>query len=239
MIKLLIIPLLFFQVNLTTTIFNPTLTFNQKVAIMKTIYAHADQLRAALLTSAVKDIRYYLNTVLVEASGNYTRIVSTDGHRMSVMGNANENSINQNELLSFMVPTNIVKLINSKVKMVIFTFNEETNIWTMKSNSISVNFKPGEGKYPDWRRVLRTKNLDLENAKPVHFNPEYLMDFVKQAKILGCHKNNLCPFIDTINDTESGRITFQGLANYVAICMPVRVIRNGEKLQEIDPMLTT
>lgn len=204
---------------------------------MKTIYAHADQLRASLITAAKQDIRYYLNSVLIEASSNYTRTVSTDGHRLSVIGNANKNSINQDELLTIMVPYEIIKLITSKVEMVIFTMDETTNNWSMKSHSLLVNFSPVEGKFPDWRRVVREANPDLKNAKPAQFNPEYLVDFSKQAKILGCNKDNLTPFIDTITETDYGRVTFQGLNNYVGIVMPTRVLRNGAKLQSIDPIL--
>ena len=42
-------------------------------------------LKAISLAMAVKDIRYYLQGVLFESNGAFTRLVATDGHRLHMV----------------------------------------------------------------------------------------------------------------------------------------------------------
>ena len=98
---------------------------------MKTIiHSNSDQLRASLLTSAQKDIRYYLCGVCIEATPTYTRLISTDGHRASIQGFKVENTIGKE--IQFIVPAYILKLLKSKDTFVIFESDDLIN-WTMKT----------------------------------------------------------------------------------------------------------
>jgi DNA polymerase-3 subunit beta len=58
---------------------------------MKIIQIDRNHLRAALHTSSVRDIRYYLNGVCVEVMQGQTRIISTDGTVLSVFRTMIEN----------------------------------------------------------------------------------------------------------------------------------------------------
>ena len=55
------------------------------------IYAQLNAIKAVNHLSETKDIRYYLNGILVEATKTHTTLVATDGHVMGVYKNEEEN----------------------------------------------------------------------------------------------------------------------------------------------------
>jgi DNA polymerase III sliding clamp (beta) subunit (PCNA family) len=175
-----------------------------------TVNANPVQIRAAIHTAAEKDIRYYLRGVLIEGESTYTRVVSTDGHIASVQGYEVENA----GTAVFILPLATAKMVGAKDKFCEFTSEDEGKTWAMKTNSVSVNFPPVDGKFPDWRRIVPKPRYDIEQ-KPSQFNPELLIRFSKAAKIL-----DQKTVIVTHNDNGAGLVSI-GLTNYAGVIMPL------------------
>lgn len=131
---------------------------------MLTIPDH--KLKAALTHAAVQDIRYYLCGVLLEAAQNDDlHIVATDGHRLFcgvLLGAA----AGMPELARIIVPTDVIKRQAKKGDVEIAY---EAGVWRL-GNEI---FKPIDGKFPDYRRVIPP--TDINDAAP-GFNYAYLAD---------------------------------------------------------------
>ncbi len=132
-----------------------------------------NQLRAALTHSASKDIRYYLNGVLLEftASGD-VHIVSTDGYRMfcGLINAAYVKWTDQPQKGPFriIVPADAIKTA-SKGKGVVTLSALPDGRYSLGDSL----FAPIDGKFPDWRRVIpdTAKEQTVEQ-----YNWAYLVD---------------------------------------------------------------
>ena len=175
-----------------------------------TINANPVQIRAAIHTAATKEIHYYLNSVLIEGESTYTRVVSTDGHVASVQGYKVENT----GPAVFILPLATAKMIGAKDNFCEFTSEDEGKTWSMKTNSVNVNFLPVDGRFPDWRRTVPKPSYDTEQ-QPSQFNPELLIRFSKAAKILGQKT-----VIVTHNNNGAALVSI-GLTNYAGAIMPL------------------
>lgn len=131
---------------------------------MLTIPAH--KLKAALTHAAVRDARFYLLGVLLEAAQNGDlHIVATDGHRMFI-GVLPGAAADMPELTRIIVPTDVIKRQAKKGDVEVAC---EAGVWRL-GNEI---FKPIEGVFPPWRRVI--PSADAEGLAP-GFNYAYLAD---------------------------------------------------------------
>ena len=175
-----------------------------------TINANPVQIRAAIHTAATKEIRYYLNGVLIEGESNYTRVVSTDGNIASVQGYEVENI----GAAVFILPLATAKMINAKDKLCAFTSDDEGKTWSMITNSVNVNFLPVDGKFPDWRRIVPKPSYSTEK-KFSQFDPELLICFSKAAKILGKKT------VIVIHNNDDAALVSIGLTDYVGVIMPL------------------
>ncbi len=175
-----------------------------------TINANPVQIRAAIHTAAEKEIRYYLNGVLIEGESTYTRVVSTEGHIASVQGYKVENT----GTAVFILPQATAKMISAKDKFCEFTSDDDGKTWSMITNSVNVNFLPVDGKFPDWRRIVPKPKYDIEQ-NPSQFDPELLIRFSKAAKILGQKT-----VIVTHNNNGAALVSI-GLTNYVGVIIPL------------------
>jgi len=121
-------------------------------------------LRALAISSAKKDVRYYLNGVLFE--GNY--MVSTDGARMTVI-------VHREKLSgSFIVPiellTRFLKGVPKKQEYVDVTFQDDS--FTLVNGPETVSGKVIDGRFPEWRRVIPS-TLTGESSQ---IAPDYYKD---------------------------------------------------------------
>jgi len=139
------------------------------------------QLKAALLFSAVKDVRYYLNGIYFDKRGY---IVATDGHRAIAI----ETPLDIAE--SFIMPSGLAE----KALKVSDKGNEFIELeveFTGTHNPQAIIKMDGikdfgiDGKYPDWQAVVPVKaNQDDYVQTPALLNPDYNMDAVKACLIL-------------------------------------------------------
>lgn len=134
-----------------------------------------NQLKAALSHASDKDVRFYLNGVLLEccADGNI-HLVATDGCRMFCglihAANVQWTGEPQKGPFSMIIPRDAIKTA-LKAKTPALTLSAlPDGRYTLGD----VLFSPIDGRFPDWRRVI--PKADREQ-KPGNFN----WDFVAQA----------------------------------------------------------
>jgi DNA polymerase III sliding clamp (beta) subunit (PCNA family) len=133
------------------------------------------KLQAAILFSAVKDVRYYLNGVLFDKKGY---IVATDGHRAI--------AINQAERIcqDFIVP---IELIQKALK-VSSKDAETVELLLLDDGYVSIDGlkdKLIDGRYPDWQAVVPVSaNQDNYVQSPARINPDYVLDAVKASRLI-------------------------------------------------------
>lgn len=115
------------------------------------IELNAKALRAALHCAAKKDIRYYLNGVLVQITGtSESFIVGTNGSILFACRAEYETlDAPQNGPWELIIPCDIVKGINKKSKTVILEALQDGRY--MLESKV---FSGIDGKFPDYRRVI-------------------------------------------------------------------------------------
>lgn len=134
-------------------------------------------LKAVALGQGDRDIRYYLNGVLVEVVGGKSWLVATDGHRMHVGKGADCPDIPD---LQIIIPTETIKgaLTGEKRPTILLEKNDLGGQFTL---GLQI-FTPVDGRFPEWRRVVPT--VDTPQPLPP-VCAHYLADAGKAAKLLG------------------------------------------------------
>lgn len=124
-------------------------------------------LKAVLLAAGKKDIRYYLNGIHV----NSRHIVGTDGRRMHVIAHGGD------------WPHNPVTIPREVVELAVKAKTLELTLTTEALGAIS--YKPIDGIYPDYMRVIPTQTEVVDGERHVDVNPEYWRDAEKAIKLIG------------------------------------------------------
>ena len=138
-------------------------------------------LKAVLLASAKKDIRYYLNSVLV----NSKHLVGTDGHRMHVVAHGQEGWDHGDVI----IPRDAVEMALK---------GRSADITITPSTIGVVSFKETGGTYPNYTRLMLTScALPSMGALIANVLPEYLVDARKAIALVSGHKHTA---LSRIND---------------------------------------
>jgi DNA polymerase-3 subunit beta len=159
-----------------------------------------EYLNIAKLSAATQDVRYYLNGVLTEREDQNMKLISTDGHRMTVinMGESrgdNTNCIIENETITAL----------NAYKRESFNFNladGQVN-FSFNHNRINLSTKGIDGEFPDWKRVFRDYESDslgyhIHNVKGDIETLKTLSKGVKYQKVtIAIIDNNLGIFKNT------------------------------------------
>ena len=186
------------------------------------IYAQLNAIKAVSHLSATKDIRYYLNGILIEATKTHTTLVATDGHILGVYKNEEENEIPEDIKYEFILPNDVLKNLKAptiKYEYVILEFvpdeNSKVNTVIIKSVSCTLMAQTIDARYADWRRVL-----PRETSNEIgHYNPELLTKFIKVAKDFGKKPNNINLHQ---NGTFAAALMIGGIENFLGVVMPMR-----------------
>lgn len=170
------------------------------------ILLNAAHMKAAAYCAADKDIRYYLNGVLVETTPTEQRIVATDGHCAAVL----RQKLEQPALPEVIIPNATIKLaLGTKSATLALRF--DAGAWSLGG----VPFVPVDGKFPDYRRIIPTQ----ATGEAAQFNVDLLAKFTKAAKALG-HKG---PPIVRHNGNGGAQIQLYGRDDeFVGVIMPLR-----------------
>ena len=184
---------------------------------MTTITLKIKDIKAVSYAMGNKDIRYYINGMLVDHNGIETRLVATDGHRLHLV-RVEHSSEFVSEPVKYIVPRDfILQLIKTKfskyaIKQVTLTFSD-MKVAAALPNGGEIISKLIDGTFPDYCRVI-PRSLSGEYS---YLNPEYQLDAV----------NGLIDYSE--NKTIAVRIKHNGegaavlaYKNYLAVIMPVR-----------------
>lgn len=146
---------------------------------------------------AQQDVRYYLNGLLLEISGNKLRAVATDGHRLAL--DETDIQVSLDEPIQIIVPrkgiTELKRLLqddDSEIEIQI-----STNHIRVKNANSCFTSKLIDGRFPDYQRVIP----ELSET-PVFADREELRNSLTRASILSNEKYR---GVRVIFDTDSLR----------------------------------
>ena len=149
-------------------------------------------LKAVIVTAGKNDVRYYLNTVLVEVQREKVTLVSTDGHRITFATLTLNTGIEDSQVDLVLDRPDVERIL----KTVTVNKKLETEELVIKWEGATVQIVAGDtvmgmtqvdGKFPDWRRVTHDGvNLNPERAGLTEYgiNLTYLADAEKAFKHL-------------------------------------------------------
>ena len=175
---------------------------------MRNVNFDGGVLTAMAHLAAKKDIRYYLNGVLVEVNNDYIRCVATDGHVIGVFQQKNM-GWDQGEAFSVIVPHDVIDKLNKKMLQHTLTKNGDDYVID------NIGFKGIDGKFPDYERVFK---MDKVSGQVAQYNPEFIARFVKVGKAFGMKRP--MPVI-SYNGEKSALVSI-GKDNFVGLMMPYR-----------------
>lgn len=185
--------------------------------IMTTIKIKIKDIKAVSHAMANKDIRYYLNGMLVEHNGIETRLAAMNSHRIHLVRVEHDSAL-VSEPVKYIIPRDfILQLIKTKfskndIKQVTLTFSEG-KVSAAMPNGNEIVSKLVDGVFPNYCRAIPGK-LSGEYA---YLKPEYQLDAM----------NGLIDYSENKNLTVKIKHNGEGAAvlaygNYLAVIMPVR-----------------
>lgn len=178
---------------------------------MLEVWIQTDHLKAAALAAAQQDIRYYLNGVLCEVRATETRLVATDGSIAAVLRDtvlAGEQPV----FPDVIIPNDTIKqVLITKGKTLSLKHDPAAGTWSLGG----VSFKPGDGTYPPYRRIIPNKH----SGEAAQFSADYIGVFRKIGKALGRKSQ---PIIRH-NGEGGAQVQFYGCNDeFVGVIMPMR-----------------
>ena len=171
-------------------------------------------LKAAALCASSEETRYYLKGVFVELSDCGLLAVATDGHRLLV-ARPEYNAAGPNEpRFGIIIPLEVI----ARLKLVKHAFMGdlvcEAGAWRLEYDGLSIGFKPVDGTFPDWRRVVPKET----NGETSQFNAAYLVAFAKASKIMGGDTRPAVAY----NGEGPALVTLQADIEAFGVLMPYR-----------------
>lgn len=170
-------------------------------------------LRAALVFSAEKDVRYYLMGVHVEVHDAKHFIVATDGSTLcAIVGQDDECKGSA----VFTIPSGVLKAIKASIyPTVAVAFDPNTEMVTVKDIETVHTVKAVEGRFPDWRRVIPSAPTPGEQ---VVVNPALFSKAGAAAKALGKKPEAVW----THYASSAAVVQVQGAPEFVGVVMGMR-----------------
>ena len=177
-------------------------------------------LKAAMICTAIKDLRYYLNCVLfrvTESGGIY--LSATDGHRL-FLGKVEPlwTDTPQQGPFDILIPSDAVKTaLQGCGKYPHIKLASSPDGRYILGDTL---FTPVDGKFPDISRVIPTETSGVAGE----FNWEYVSDAQKCLRLWDDHKNNLYSL--KLSGESSAYMATEGA---FVVIMPVH---SGKVIQE-------
>jgi len=170
---------------------------------------NTSHLRAAACCSCDRDVRYYLNGVLVEVRATETRCVATNGECAAVLRDLVVSGV-QEELPDVIIPSEAIKLVLSRPgNTAVLEF--DNGKWSLAG----ISFAPVDGTFPPYRRIIPSQH----SGEAAQFSLNLLARFGKIAKALGVRSN---PVIRH-NGEGAAQVQIIGReGEFVGVIMPLR-----------------
>lgn len=200
-----------------------------------TLTIKANELEAVAIAASREQLRYYVKGVFFEPyADNTTGMIATDGHRLHathakreeavpvgsfIMGNDDIAKVlsmykAQAKALGRNAAQYLTIEITDKTIAIIYTVKDEP-----PKTCASFQFTPIDGNFPNWRRVLPTRDCQ---AEVVGFNGAYMVDFAKACKLVTEQKMPLIA-IKNMGASNAILVTFPNNADFLGVLMPMRV----------------
>lgn len=174
-------------------------------------------LKAISAFASTEQTRYYLGGVLLTTDANGVEYVATDGHRLAARRIDLPKDADRNTLIgSWIIPTDICKGFKLPARLPDAGTAHDAGNGELKlvgPDSTARLFKPIDGTFPDWRRVVPDKISG--NLEHFSFNGAYLASVWK----LGADLNLGKPFAQY---NGNGPSVFTLDENTFAVLMPIR-----------------
>lgn len=185
---------------------------------METVTIDRNALRGMLNFAAKKDIRYYMNGLLVEATPEKTRRQSAHGHVLGVYTcdapRKNPNTGN----VSVILPRDLCERIKADKNEPLLTLEVDGDNVSLVDCGQRIGATRIDGKFPDY---TATFPAEADEHEPGNFNPELVMKFAKFAKAIGRGPQSVRL---TQNGPErAALVTIDGERGFVGVIMPLRV----------------
>lgn len=196
-------------------------------------------LKKTSFSMAQNDARYYLNAALLEVTGEYLRIVTTDGHRLA-MCTLTESTLSQPQeteqatqvILPRKAVLELIRVLEGEEGKLTITLAE--NLFTASVNNKTLTTKLVEGRYPDYKKIILTKGDNTLECDRIS-----LMKACKRAAIFSVEQHEGIEFkvardepfvIDSANKKgESANVGFDGDYNG----QPLKITLKASYLQDI------
>jgi hypothetical protein len=182
-------------------------------------------LKAALLFASDEGTRYYLKGVHLLRRGDHLRITATDGHRLFC---AMQTLDAPGDNFDVILPRDGLKkaLTGVQRNCEVLALELEWDGDRVKRAVLNdLAMTPVDGTFPTIERVVPDANAITGDVAA--FNPVYLADIGKAAKLLGA---GAADFHLGYNGTSPALVTFGGTADALAVIMPLRC--------QVSPMLS-
>jgi hypothetical protein len=182
-------------------------------------------LKAALLFASDEQTRYYLKGVHLLRRGNHLRLTATDGHRLFC---AMQTLDAPGDNFDVILPRDGLKkaLTGVQRNCEVLALELEWDGDRVKRAVLNdLAMAPVDGTFPTIERVVPDGNAITGDVAA--FNPVYLADIGKAAKLLGA---GAADFHLGYNGTSPALVTFGGTADALAVIMPLRC--------QVSPMLS-
>ena len=176
-------------------------------------------LRAALICSAKKDLRYYLQGVCVSINHpSVAMVYGTDGHVMFA-GQSPIEVIEAPEAYGFqiIIPSDTIKAIDKKAEFIdLETIDGGAKDYYLLGNA---RFQAIDARYPDISRVVPARDAFSE-LKISYFDPELLIKGNEAlAMYYGAKKGKVFPLLQ--RGDQSG-VIHNGTNDALVVVMPMR-----------------
>jgi hypothetical protein len=176
-------------------------------------------LRAALLCSAKKDIRYYLQGICISFNHPEVAMVcGTNGHILFA-GQCPIETIEAPEALGFeiIVPGDVIKGLDKKAEVVMLeTIDSMPNGHYVLGNT---RFQAIDARFPDISRVIPSRDAFSEQ-KASYFRPEYLCTANEALAMFYGDKKDKCYSLSQRGDASG--VVHNGRNDALVVVMPMR-----------------
>lgn len=139
-------------------------------------------LRAISQFSADQDIRYYLNTVRVEADKDRTILTATDGHCLGI--HRTLRAENECDKVTILIPLDAVKMLKpakNKLDAAVIETDDCLKGTISVIGGATIGWTAVDGKFPDIARVIPQSC----SGEPAQINPTLLAKFAAANKLFG------------------------------------------------------
>ncbi len=168
----------------------PTLKIENFIELDKKIFM--EMIDRTIYSVSNDETRYHLNGVFFENrkfdEKNYFRMVSTDGHRLSLVDKLTDVETLK---LGVIVPRKglieIRKIIDFSNEPVLVAI--EGSQFVLKTGNTVLMIRLIEGKYPDYKKLI-PEDIVNEKEKSILFNRENLLNFIRRVSLLSDQKSN-------------------------------------------------